>query len=204
MASVRRMSAQIPAFCPVHGMQPSGIVVENSTGVKLEGNISRCPVCGGDARVIDGTFTVAAETIRVLAAPAWSLAKLRELQSALAWAQATLPSQPDAAVARVQEVSPVTANLLKRLLDSPRTASVSDLIQALLAALAIILTLRGAGDRSLTPEQVEQVITRVIEQTSGAESGQVPALPPPATTPGPGARGLPLPPPDQWRRPGRP
>jgi hypothetical protein len=61
----------VPAVCDNCGtVFPSGIYAsDGATAITLEGNRSRCPVCGHWARVPDGLFNFLDNTIEVVQAP---------------------------------------------------------------------------------------------------------------------------------------
>ena len=74
----------MPAFCGSCGLVfPSGIVIENSTGISLSGVGARCPRCGGIGSVPDGIYNVLGQTVQLLAGPGRTSEQLLRLKSTL-------------------------------------------------------------------------------------------------------------------------
>jgi hypothetical protein len=71
-----------------------------------------CPVCAGTGQVLDGTYDLIGDTIRVLSAPEWSLERLGWLQERIAAARAGLVA-PEAVVDEVAAASPELAALVR-------------------------------------------------------------------------------------------
>lgn len=80
----------MPAFCGSCGLAfPSGIVIENSTGVSLSGISARCPRCGGIGQVPDGIYNVLGQVVQLLARPGSSVEHLRRLKATFETARDT-------------------------------------------------------------------------------------------------------------------
>lgn len=109
-----------------------------------------CPKCGGDVRLLDGTFDVTDDLISVLTAPRWTWDTLRDLKRDLEWARDNFTRQPDEALSRLRDYSPEAANLVASRIAARNGPTPVELISTILAAIAVLLALYQA---STTPSK---------------------------------------------------
>ena len=153
-----------------------GLHIENSTGVTLGGNGTGggCPHCGGDVRLIDGTFNFRAEGIEVLEAPTWSREVIDALRLTL---QRIVDEQPDDPVAEVAQVSPEMARAINKATSGWDKNSVTMLISILLAVLMGVYQVARdarADDSGATPDEIRQIINILQDaERSGSPFGKV-------------------------------
>ena len=134
----------IPAFCDNCGFPfSSGIFVENVTHLTMSGNKSGpCPMCGGVGSIPDGIFNATHNAIEVLAAPQWTLDRLRGFAETLRIARDS-DEPPEDIAERVREEAPELQSIADAL---PRTRmELYAFITLLLSALTILITQCSSG-----------------------------------------------------------
>jgi hypothetical protein len=168
---------RIPAFCPEHGPVPSGINVEDTTGLTLSGMSWPCPHCGRDSVVIDGTFDVVGEVVTVLSAPGWSIDRLYALQDLLQWAQATGRADPEQVARRLSEAAGDIPAIQRGGLTLDQWLGVLAILTAIVIPMLIYALQRS---ESVSPEDIVRIVDERIQQGTNDV--------PPATDPSPTAR----------------
>jgi hypothetical protein len=146
------------------------VVIENAT---LSGNMVSCPECHRPVNIIEGTFSIRDGIIDVITASNWTRAKLAEYQSALQWAADNFEAQPDAALDRIDSVSPETASFLRRMIQGPWTrADVLAFLSMLLTLAGFIYAVTTGNDPvHVTNEQVVQIFNQAPEHFSWLHGG---------------------------------
>jgi hypothetical protein len=172
----------IPAFCTQCGLAfGSGIVLENSIGVHLEGNTSVCPRCGGVGRVPDGVYNVLGKVVELLTGPETSVEQIRSLQRVLEQARSEDRPRHDIQAAITKAAPELTS--LASVLPSTRGE--------LYAFITVLLTLLGlivASYASLKPSgptqaEIDAMVTKALAQSTQAPASQNQASPNKRTKP---------------------
>lgn len=146
------------------------IEMNNATNVTLSDNTAggACPRCGGDVKLIDGTFNVADDVISIVRAPRWSVDTLKQLKIALENARRDLEHGRTDAVQDVAKVSPESASLIARALRDPATASAIGIISALITAIGVVLAFMSyqlsANAQQDLDQKIREEVSRVLEQ----------------------------------------
>jgi hypothetical protein len=175
---------EMPAYCPDHGEFPSGFVIEDTLSVTLSGNQSSCPVCGRLCPVIEGTFNIRGGLIEVLAAPGWTVRKIRRAQQALAAAQADM-GQAEADTGPIEAVDPALAQWFRRATKGWTRDAVLALLTLLVAVLALYLQERRAAKGDVSEERLREIVESELHEPDDptAPSGPTPTKRTPPATP---------------------
>jgi hypothetical protein len=118
-----------------------------------------CPRCGGSGRVVDGTYDFMDGVLTALDAPAWSAARLRDLEAQLRAAQrGQVPA--DTALEDLSVSSPELRSYIQTAKAVGLTAA-----QIILAILTVLSFVQSTGaERKLDQiEHREQRIERLLE-----------------------------------------
>ncbi len=213
LASCGRM-AYLLAECPVHGVVPSFINVHpGAMNFSVHGPLGiSCTVPGCDqvATVLDGQFSVGLDDIvRVMAAPAYTIARLKQLRGALQWARVHLPQDPEEALQRVEKVDPFIGKFVRQwwgqASDTNRIAvgavavtAAGVALQAGISLLTALITLSGVfmeERRAVRGDISEERSRRIAEEVFEGHQDPLPPLaPPPALPPATPPPALPPPP----------
>ena len=140
--------ARIPAWCPRCDISfDSGFAMSSGATMHTFGCSSNCPQCGGRAPVLDGSFTAEDEILHVISAADWSREMLTRFHAAATWAAEHIENEADAAVRRIDDVSPRIATVVRRVLQEHGRKVAAGV---LLAASAAVL-------QSVTDRVLEEV-----------------------------------------------
>jgi hypothetical protein len=165
----------MPAFCGSCGLVfPSGIVIENSTGISLSGVNARCPRCGGVGRVPDGLYNVLGQTVQLLTGPGRSSEQLLRLKSTLEAAR-NQQQEPEEVRKAVLAAAPELTGLASAM-PTTRTELYA-FITVVLTLLALLVSAYAAFKPS-GPSQSE--IDAMVQR---ALAGSLPPSPPTAQQP---------------------
>jgi hypothetical protein len=156
--------------CGAEGTTSKLIGGDNASGVTLS-NVtlgSACPRCGGDMKVIDGTYSFADGVMTAFRR--LDAESLREVESVLRQRQRG-DVELAAAIAQVSAVSSELGGLMERMSRQPQwTAPV--VVNTLLAVIAVVLAWMALNSRTtLTDadhEALRHDISTAIEQTRSA------------------------------------
>jgi hypothetical protein len=156
------MTILFPAFCPhcglifpsrLIGIAPGAVVQD----LVLEGNKETCPRCGQWAELPDGRFTIADDTIHVLAASKLSRERLGQLAAILEQVKAGSLTEDEAA-----EQAPELEPLFTKYGPVMRKALIAFLWFVFTTAVTIAATDRFS--HAATPEQVQKIVNTAIQQ----------------------------------------
>jgi hypothetical protein len=152
---------QFPAFCPTCGLifRSNVIDITGSTGIEMSGNREQCRRCGSMAELPDGTFSVADDTIEVLAATGLTRERLFRLQAVLDQVR-TGDLPPADATEAIADEAPSLRPLLERFGPAMQRA----LIVFLLAVIQILAAqeLAELRDDSATKQDVARAVEQAI------------------------------------------
>lgn len=150
---------RIPAVCGACGLIfPSGFNIENSVDITLTNNTQSCPKCGAMANVLDGTFDVRDELLRVVEAPWATFQALRQIQ-ALIRDVASARLTKDQAIKKASETDPRNGETLKFWLSlAPIYLSV------LISALALFLTWRAGMPEEISGTELRSGVKISAQQ----------------------------------------
>ena len=179
---------RFPAICRDCGALFEAHVVEvvgdiTIQEVVIEGNhIERCPRCGSlNAGMLEGTYTVAEDTVEVLAGSGLTRERLQRLSDLLNEAR-TGEASPSDVAQRLVEDMPALAGFLERYAPTMERA----LLFFLTTVITILLAQAVAESRdgSATKQDVERALEQAIqqaqpEQTQPAPSAAAKKRPPP-------------------------
>jgi hypothetical protein len=171
-----KQDARFPAQCTNPACRtifPSSFAASNVTGLKLEGNTDRCPVCHRAASVIDGTFDVKDAIIQVISAPETTKAILAAFLNVAQQAVSGEISEKEA-VEKAAAIGPQFKYLMM-------LAAGSIPILALLAAL--LQTYLQYDSNRTSPEDFRKVVDAINAQTEVLQRGIQSATPAEKTSP---------------------
>jgi hypothetical protein len=135
-----------------------------------------CPKCGGDMKVIDGTYNITNGV--VTAFRALDAAQLRDMQTVLRDSRAGKLTA-EAATEQAAAISPDMAALVAALQQQSRWSS-AVIVQTLLAALAVVLAWMALHQASTLTDADHKVLQRdiqnAIQQIDPKPSPGVPVL----------------------------
>jgi hypothetical protein len=170
-------------LCEVHGLVndsgSSGILIEDSIGVTLEGNLGQC-FCGRPAPYVDGTYDVVND--RMTARLRLSSRQIFQLRAVLRKAEeaATEEAQRASALqmeATLRDTVPEISGVLDKI-GSPASMGFAAWLSVLMAVVTLIVTFGSQGiDQGELEQIVEQTVSRMLlEQQEDSQ----PITPPPA------------------------
>jgi hypothetical protein len=158
----------IPAICKTCGeVFVTEAFVHADPGITFEmrGNtVGPCPRCGGAGRVPDGRYESLEGAVRYLADPTMTIGDLEKLRDIFERAQEENTSAAEVADAITKEV-PRAAGLGALLQDG--ATPLATWIAVILAALTLLMQMRSQQP-ALTPDQVDNIVHRIIEETREA------------------------------------
>jgi hypothetical protein len=105
----------IPAYCDECkiAFENNAISVPEGVGnISVIGNLTRCPKCGGAAKILDGTFSVEDAQLVAQQAPSWTLEILDRIRKIAHEASKDIPESGEL-LSRVESVSPELARALE-------------------------------------------------------------------------------------------
>lgn len=150
----------MPAWCPRCNImvdEAGGFSIGDGANVIFENCSVTCPRCWGEAKVIEGQFSIRDGIINVITASPWTRARLAEYQSALQWASENFETQPDAAISRLEQSDPATAELAKQAANHATRKRIATWLGALALAIAQVLA-EKAIDKLLDDDPVPPAI----------------------------------------------
>lgn len=127
--------------------------------------------------LIEGVFDARGTVLELVSGPAQSREALRSLQFAAERAAAVAEENPELAASFIQSAAP---SLARRAWQAAGSGQFSNFLAVVLFVVGYLLG--QAGTDEITPEQVEEIITRVVEQVDGDDE------PPPPSSPRPDSR----------------
>lgn len=145
----------------------------NATNITFTNVTSRgdCPQCGGDVRLIDGTFNMVSDVISIVRAPRWTVDTLEQLKEVLEGARRDLERGSAEGLRDVAEVSPESAGLILRALRDPATVSAIAIVSALITAIGVIV---GYMTYQLTADaqrDIDQMIYGEVQRVFAEQGG---------------------------------
>ncbi|HEY4422693.1 MAG TPA: hypothetical protein VGN10_00720 [Pyrinomonadaceae bacterium] len=164
------MGNPLPALCRSCGLFFAATNLFGGTGTIQFKNVrTNCPNCNGIADILDGTYQLMGDAVRILSSTYVPPVRLRALADAL-----TKAKQESAGPEEVKETIKEHAPELKRLSDliPQKRSELYALIAVLVAFIGIILNQRGR----VTKEEVESIVKREISKPV-AQSVQGPPQP---------------------------
>lgn len=167
------MALPLLGDCAEHGLfEFRGIAPDLGVSVTITGCRATCPECSRMSPVLDGVFRLhAGDVVEVLAAPGFTLERLRALRESVLLAKAYAKTNPARALVEVEKVEPAVGRALRRLSPSDRIAALS----AILSAVSILVSIWLSMHEPPAPEQVQQVIVNVFNEWSVPYDGVEPA-----------------------------
>lgn len=126
----------------------------------MSGNLVSCPRCGGMARVVDGVFNARGTVAELVSGPTWTREVLQRLDEATSRARSLIEDDPIAAVETIAAADP---SLRQKAWEALGSGQLGNFIAALALVAAFLLGRSTSGE--LTPAEVEQIVSSVIEQT---------------------------------------
>lgn len=163
--------------CPVHGAQPSRTFsIQSARGVSLSNVTESCPKCGRVSAVMEGTYDFDSHGFATaLAAPAWSLEVLDEVQGKVEQLRNVLANESipddvaekwvDRIVEEIRRIEPATAS--PSLADQVEAGTKGKTrkkawktVVSILAVIGALNTVSTFGERSVS------FIESLIEQAS--------------------------------------
>jgi hypothetical protein len=139
------------------------MVFEDCHNMTLRGCTASCPSCGGTGRIPDGIYDVLGETIRILRSSDRSASQLQKLADALKAARQNNAS-PDEIKQTIKEQAPELTGIAD-LLPTNRNelygavSAICAILSVLIAGAALYLSAQA-----ITPEQVDEIIARAMNQ----------------------------------------
>lgn len=148
----------MPAICSSCGnIFPSGIFIEGSSNVTMVNNVcGPCPKCHGWGKVIEGTFDVANEAIKVLSGPAATHQVLKRLASIF---QEASKSNPEEVSEKLKNVPEVGGSLRQLLPTDPMVFMA--FVSMMCAIISTLIALNQPP--SLNEDQLAKAVQRGIE-----------------------------------------
>jgi hypothetical protein len=142
------MAIALPAFCPTcKTVFPSGFVVQQATNTSFSGNRATCPVCHNpDAKVIDGTFDIASDVIKIISAPEFTVEILKAFAAiAKSLSEGKIPEQQ--AISEANNLSPKLGQLLRGAANKLTDVALIATLTAVLVAHYDSTTAESSADK---------------------------------------------------------
>ena len=157
-----------PAFCGQCGACFLAHLPFDVGRATLTGNMTDCPVCGGAAPILDGTYEFTQEIINVVAAPEFTLEVLRRVATIINATKLGIYTV-DEAVDELKEASPSLYKTLMRL--ATNDAFIGSIVGGFFVLLAaIIQPIIEAKFNDQTDE--EAIVERVLRSLDLTPSAQ--------------------------------
>jgi hypothetical protein len=170
--------APIPAICETcrRVFVSHNIIGGTATVTMVGSRVGPCPHCGGWGRIPDGVYDLADAVTTYFAAPSVPIGDLERLIKVFQTAQAQGASANEVADTIERELPS-----LEGLSEWLRRAGpvLAKALWPLLIAILVLMIQQRMERPTLTPDQVEQIITRVVEETDAPVAGNPPLPGPP-------------------------
>lgn len=177
--------AYIPAICASCGsVFPSPFIFEGPASIIVKGcQAGPCPKCGGLGDIVDGSYQIIGDAVRLIVSSLRSRAQVEQLQNILRKAQQEKLA-PQAVPEKIQAESPelsVIASWINTYLVPKNAGEFWTAIGAIGTVLALLYTILSAQpsapSNALSEKQIEMLVehavTSALVQTQGASSAPV-------------------------------